>query len=252
MLAEGELATFVPEGVVAREHTDFVVVDVDDVGADVVEEVSVVRDDDDGIGEVGEVFFEPEDCVEVEVVGGFVEEEVIGVAEEGLCEEYLDFLLTGEVFHQLVMKFFFDAETAEEVGGVAFGIPSVHFGKFFFELAEEDSVFVVKVGFGIEFVFLLHVVPQLFVSDKNGVEDRIFVESEVVLDEDRQTFAGSHFDASFGGVEFAREYFEESGLASTIGTNDTIAVAGCKLKVDVFEEWFFVELNGEVCNCNHL
>ena len=47
-----------------------------------VEEVSVVRDDDDGAGVILEVAFEPVDAVDVEVVGGLVEEEDVGAAEE--------------------------------------------------------------------------------------------------------------------------------------------------------------------------
>ena len=169
-----------------------------------------MADDDDGIGEVGEIVFEPEDGIEVEVVGRLVEEEVVGVAEECLREKDFDLLLTGEVLHELVVEVFLDAETAEEVGGVAFCRPSAHLAELFLELCYLVAVGVGEVGLGVELVFALHVVPQLFMADEDGVEDGVLVEGEVVLDQYGESFAWCHFDEALGGVELSGEDFEES------------------------------------------
>jgi hypothetical protein len=71
-------------------------VDFDDAGGDDVEEVAVVGDEDDGAGECAEVVFEPADGFGVEVVGGFVEEEEVGLAGEGAAECDAAFFSAGE------------------------------------------------------------------------------------------------------------------------------------------------------------
>lgn len=54
----------------------------DDAVGDGFEECAVVADDEGGEGWVCEDFFEPEDAVDVEVIGGFVHEEEIGIGGE--------------------------------------------------------------------------------------------------------------------------------------------------------------------------
>ena len=49
---------------------------------DIVEEISVVADDDSAAGVVGEVFFEDAESDDVEVVGGFVEDEEVGLSDK--------------------------------------------------------------------------------------------------------------------------------------------------------------------------
>ena len=115
---------------------DGLVVDVGDVGADVVEEVPVVRDGDDGAVVAGEEVFEPVDGLEVEIVGGLVEEESFGVAEESLGEEDADLLAALELGHLALVEFVGDVEALEEDGGVGFGFVAVFVADDAFEFAE--------------------------------------------------------------------------------------------------------------------
>ncbi len=52
------------------------------MGADGIKEVTVVAHNENSILEVGEIIFEPCHSFEVKVVGGLVEQKVVGVAEE--------------------------------------------------------------------------------------------------------------------------------------------------------------------------
>ncbi len=63
-----------------------VIFEDDEVGADAVEEPAVVADDEGGACEFADGFFEGAECVDVEVVGGFVEEDDVGAFGEGLGE----------------------------------------------------------------------------------------------------------------------------------------------------------------------
>jgi hypothetical protein len=70
--------------VAAGVDDDSFVIDVGGVGGDGVEEVTIVGDADEGAVVVLEEVLEPVDGFEIEVVGGLVEEERLGLAEEGL------------------------------------------------------------------------------------------------------------------------------------------------------------------------
>ena len=67
---------------------DGFVVDIEDVGDDVVEKTVVVGDHHQRTLEVAHELLEPADGKDVEVVGGLVEQERIGSASENLGEEY--------------------------------------------------------------------------------------------------------------------------------------------------------------------
>jgi hypothetical protein len=73
--------------VAARVDDDRLVVDVGDVGADRVQEVPVVGDGDEHALVAAQEALEPADRVEVEVVGGLVEQQRVGLAEQGLREQ---------------------------------------------------------------------------------------------------------------------------------------------------------------------
>lgn len=69
-----------------------VVVDFKDPVNEVVEKIPVVGDDEDGVGEVCDLAFEPFDGVDVQVVGGFVKEEEVAVVWFGEDAGERDFL----------------------------------------------------------------------------------------------------------------------------------------------------------------
>ena len=122
--------------VAAGVGDDGLVVDVGDVGADVVEEVAVVGDGDDGAAVAGEEVLEPVDGLEVEVVGGLVEEQGLGVAEEGLGEEHADLLAALELGHLALVELVGDVEALQQDGGVGLGLVAVFIADDAFELAK--------------------------------------------------------------------------------------------------------------------
>ena len=74
---QGQLTGLVPEVVVAGEEGDLSEVHVADIGADLIEEVAVMRDDDDRVREVREEVLKPVDRGHIEVVRRLVEEQNI-------------------------------------------------------------------------------------------------------------------------------------------------------------------------------
>ena len=105
-MAGNELRRFVPKCVISGVKAHFAEVDVYDVCAHGIEEVTVVRYDDYRAVELGEVIFEPGNGVHVEVVGGLIEQQNVGIAVKCLRKQHAYFLISAEVAHQAVMVFF--------------------------------------------------------------------------------------------------------------------------------------------------
>ena len=70
--------------IVAREQTQFAVVQVSHVGADTVQEVPIVRDDDHQAVALGQNVFQPADGVDIQVVGWFVEQQYFRIRKQCL------------------------------------------------------------------------------------------------------------------------------------------------------------------------
>ncbi len=153
--------------------------------------------------------------VEVEVVGGLVEQEVVGVSEEGLGEHHAHLLIVRQLVHEFAVEAFLHAKVGEEHGGVALGVPSIHLGEFLLQFGHAVAVFVVEVGLHVEGLALLHVLPQWLVAHEDGVEDGEVIIFEMVLVKDGEAFAGGELHRTFVGFQFAADDFEQRGLAGT-------------------------------------
>src|SRR5438477_3848995 len=99
LLREPPLLLLEPRGVVPLPRDAEAAVELQDPAGDVVEEVAVVGDGDDGAWIFLEMALEPRDGFRVEVVGGLVEEEQVGLAEEDLAERDAPALASRERGH---------------------------------------------------------------------------------------------------------------------------------------------------------
>lgn len=251
-LAQGELRRLVPEGVVAGEEGHLAKVDIDGVGAHLIEEVAVVADHEHGMFEVAQIFFKPLYGFQVEVVGGLVEQQVVGLAEEGLRQHDAHLLLTGEFAHELAVQVFLDTQTAEQRGGIVFGGVATERGKLILQFGHLNAVLVGEVGLAVEGGAFLHHAPHHGVSHEHGVEHGLVVILEVVLTEDGEALAGPHLYLALRGVQFAGDGTEQGRFAGTVGTDDAVDVTTGELQVDVLIENALAKLDGEIGNCNHI
>src|SRR5699024_5335215 len=121
---------------------DLAGVNIRDLRADLVQEVAVMGYHDDRVLEVYQELLEPRDRIQVQVVGGLVEQEDVRVAEQSLRKENFDFLRAGEVLQIFVMEVCFNSESVQQRGGVRLRFPSVHCRKLCLQLACFDPVFI--------------------------------------------------------------------------------------------------------------
>ena len=213
-----------------------------------VEEVAVVRDEDVGVGIVVEVVFEPVAGLEVEVVGGLVEEEERRFLEEEFRQRDAHLPAAGELFGLALPVFFGKAEAAEDgadlcvegvdvvnvelVGdvGVALGGGGVLFG------------FWVGGGEGMGEVFGFAFESVEVVEDGEALgKDGFAAEGEAVL---REVAEGHAFDtgelAVVEGLD-AGEDLEEGGFAGAVAADEASALVRRDEPVGVFEEEFLAE-----------
>ncbi len=77
-------------------------VEFEDPFGDVVQEVPIVGDRQDGAWVLGQVLFQPLHALGVEVVGGLVEQQQVGLLQQQLAQRHPAPLATGQVSHRLV------------------------------------------------------------------------------------------------------------------------------------------------------
>ena len=131
------------------------------------------------------------------------------------------------------MQRLFDAQAAQQIGGVALGVPALHLRKLLLQFAGPKPVLLRKIGFGIQLLFFFHRIPQRLMPHQHRVENRIFVILEVILFEHRQPFAGAESHAAPRRGHLAAEHFR---LPRTVGADHTVAVARREFEIDIFEK----------------
>ena len=245
-LTQGQLATLIPEAVVSGKHGYLSEVDVYGVGADTVQEVAVVAHHQHGMLKLTQVLLQPLNGFQVKVVGGLVEQQVVGVSEQCLGQHYAYLFLSAQFAHQLVVLVFLDAKSGKQGAGITLGGVASHFGKLVFQFSYADAVLVAEVGLAVQGVAFLHHLPHCGVAHQHGVQNGAVVKLEVVLTQYAQTFAGTQFYGSLGGLKLSADGFEQSGLSGSVRTDDSIDVTTCKLHVHVLVQNAFAKLYGNV------
>jgi hypothetical protein len=218
--------------------------------ADLVQEVAVMRDDDDRVFEVDQELLEPVDGRQVQVVGRFVEQQDVGLAEERLREQHLHLFGAGEVGHQFLMQVGTDAQTVQKGGRVRLGFPAVQFGKLALQFGGAHAVCIREVLFHIDRVFFQHDGVETGMAHNHRLEHGVGVKGEVVLLQHRQPLARGDGDLAGLRFDLAGQDLQEGRLAGTVGANEAVAVARRELNVDVFKKLAVAIPEANVRNCN--
>jgi len=109
---ETELAGLIPEVIVADIDLDFAIIYIRHMGADLVQEIPVMGDDDHCVLEAGEKMLQPVDGLQVQLVGWFVQKQDIRVTEQGLGQQHPHLVAAVKLLHSFLTHLFRDAEAA--------------------------------------------------------------------------------------------------------------------------------------------
>ena len=151
------------------------------MGANVVEEVTVVGNDDDRSLIVHQKLLQPGDGGKVEVVGRLVQQDDLRLAKQRLRQQDLDLVLVRQGTHLLIQQVLIKAQTFEQLADLGFNLPAAKLGKLRFQRGGKLAVLVGEIFLIIEGVLLLHDLIQARVSLDDGVQHRKAVVGKVVL-----------------------------------------------------------------------
>jgi hypothetical protein len=221
------------------------------VGADLVQEVAVVRDDDDGGLALVQHVFQPADGVDVEVVGRFVEQQDVGVGEQRLRQQHAQLEARRDLAHGAVVLLDGDADAQQQLAGARLGVVAAHFAEFGFEFGGVQVIFLGRLRVHVDGVLFLHHPPHLGVALQHHVEHALVLVAELVLAQPRHALAGVERDIARSRLQFAGEDFHEGGFAAAVGADQAVAVAVAELDVDVLEQGFGGKLQGDAGSGKH-
>ena len=182
--------------------------------------------DNDGTFIFRQKILQPADGMDVQMVGGLVQQHDIRLAEQCLCQQNLHLFRIGTVFHSTIQDIIcLESQTLQQAACFGICIPAVQISKFRFQLCGTVAVLFRKGILGIQGIFFLHDFIQTGIALNDGIQNGKAVKGKVVLTQDRHTQLGIQFYGAGRGLQIAGQHTQKGGLAGTVGTDDAIAVA---------------------------
>ena len=196
--------------VVAVVAMEALAAEFDHARAEGVEEGTVVRDDDEAARIAGQVLLEPEQRLEVEVIGRFVEEEERRLADEQAGEVRAHDPAAGECLGELVVVAFAEAEAGEDLLRARFeGVVDVP----------------VVIVLGLELA-----------AARGDLEDRLIADGGAFLREEAEVRAAFPLDEAVVRLVLIEDDVEEGGLAGAVGADEAEAVRPGDVQRDLREQ----------------
>ena len=210
-------------GIAAAGQRQALEVDGEDLADHGVEEIAVVRNQQQRRRRVLQPAFEPEHGVEVEVVGRLVEQQQVGAAGQGAGEVEAHPPAAGEIGHRAREIGVGEAEAVQHFGDAGLGRIAADFAVAGVQVADRLAV---ALGFGFDqFAFDA---AQFDVAVEHEIEGGIG-QGRRFLGDAGDVPAGRHFDIAGFGVQFVGEQREEAGFAAAVGADDADLPAGVEL-----------------------
>ena len=207
---------------------------------------------DHGALKVQQEVLQPVDGVDVQVVGGLVQQQDVRIAEQGLGQQHLHLQPGIQGGHGALVVLGAHAQALEDAAGVALRLPAAQLGELLLQLAGPDAVLLRHLLLLVEGVLLLADVIQALVAHDDGVHHVVGVVGVLILLEHRHTGLGQDGHLAGGGLQLAGEDLQEGGLARAVGADDAVAVALGKLEIYVGKERLTAVGQAQIGNCNHV
>src|SRR5207342_2898909 len=218
--AEAALLVFLVLAVVAREELHVrIAFEGEDVGGDAVEEPAVMGNHHHAAGELEQRVFQRAQRLDVEVVGGFVEQQHVAALQQGLGQVQAAALTTGERADQLLLVGALEVEAAD-VGA-----------RLDLDLADGDDVRAAG-----------HFLPDVLVA--------LELFARLVDIGHFHGVADVHFAAV--RLELAGDHLEQGRLAGAVGADDADDRARRDGDAEVVDQHAVAEALADVLEFDHL
>src|SRR5688572_25078752 len=212
--AEAALLVFLVLAVVAREELHVrVALEGEDVGGDAVEEPAVMGDHHDAARELEQRVLERAQRLDVQVVGGLVEQQHVAALQQGLGQVQAAALAAGQRADQLLLVAALEVEAAD-VGA-----------RLDLDLADRDDVRAAR-----------HLLPDVLVA----------LELLAALVHVRDLHRVADVDLALVRLLLARDHLEQRGLARAVGADDADDGAGRDGDVEVVDQQAVAEALADV------
>ena len=216
------------------------------MSTDAVQEVPIVRDHHDRRRSRVEHALEPADGIDVQMVGGLVEQQDIRVGEERLRQEHPELVAGRDIGHRSVMQPLLDLDAEQQLARARLGRVSIELGNLRLQLRRMQIIGVACVGVGIDRVALLQHVPESLVTHHHDVKHAQIFVGELVLLQLAEALARIDRYISGAGLEVPTKNLHERRLAAAVGADQPITIAFAELDGNVFEQRLRAELHGDI------
>ena len=226
----------IPEVIVAHIELDFAKVHICNMGADLIQEMAVMGNHDNGVLKASQKVLQPVDGGQVQMVGRLVQQQDVRIAKESLRQQYAHLQGRVQLGHLLIVVFLADAQAVQQLGRIGLGIPAVQLRKLRLQLTGTDAVLIAEIRLGIDGILLVHNVHQVLVAHDDSAQHLILVIGIMVLLQYGHALTRGNVDGALGWLNIATQELQEGGLAGTVGTDNAIAVARRELDGYVLKE----------------
>jgi len=180
--------------VVAREQPKFAIIQVRHVGTHAVQEVAVVGNNDHGAVAGHQDIFQPADGIDIQVVGGLVQQQDIGVGEQCLGQQNPQFPAWCNSAHGAVVLFQGYIQAQQQFASAGIGGIAVHLGKLHLQVRHGHAVFLTHLCERVDAIPLGFYTPELFVAHNDRINHRAVLIGKLVLTQLTQPLVLVHHD----------------------------------------------------------
>ncbi len=247
-----QLRGLIPEFVVADIQTNLAVVNIYDVRADIVEEVTVMGYNDDCALVICQKILQPCNRMNIQMVGRLVQQHNIRLAKQCLCQQDLDLFCVRAVLHAAVQNIIrLESQTLQQTSCLCVCIPAVQLGKLRFQFSGAVAILFRKRVLCVQRVFLLHDFIQTRIALNNGIYDGKVIKGKVILTQHRHAQLRIKLHRAGRRLQIAGQHPQERGLACAVRADDSIAIALCKFQIDIGEQIVSIKVNAQMIDGKH-
>ena len=207
-------------GVAAAVFVELAVLDMDDAIHHGIEEVAVVRNEHQRALIALEPLLQPDDGVEIQVVGRFIQQQQIGAAEQRLGQVQAHTPATGEASDRRVELIAAKTQTVQQLGGTGANAVGTYGIELAVQLGHQQTV-VIRLGpgeLGFQGAELLVAVDHVL---QGGA-----VQRRGLLGHAGNLPAGGQAEAAVVDGQLAPHQRKEGGLATAVLAHQAHLVAG--------------------------
>ena len=207
-----------------------------------IEQLAVVADDQHGVRIVGEIVLEPQRALEVEVVGGLVEQQQVGLGEQHGGQRHAHAPAAGVLGAGPLLRRLVEAEAGEDARGPGRGRMRADVGEPLVDVGDAA---------GIVRRLRLRQQPRALLVGGEHELDQAVGPAGGLLRHLADAGRAGNVDGAVVGRQLAGDQAQQRGLARAVAADEADLVAGGNAHRRLVEEDAAFDAEGEVVDMQH-